>query len=141
MRVRAPTLLEVPQRTLYLNMTLFIYFDLAFYLIEQLAKRPSVDTISVELEVLKTEHASLKKFLKESYEKETKDKRELEEKHAKAMLELAEKRKTSNQRIKTLVSKGKAYEAEASDIDELIFGKDFFIFGFSIAFVWSHLEN
>jgi hypothetical protein len=75
--------------------------------------------------VLKTEYASLEKFLKESSEKETKAKRELEEKHAKAMSELAEKLKTSNQRVKTLVSKAKAYEAEESDIDELIFRKDF----------------
>jgi hypothetical protein len=75
--------------------------------------------------VLKTEHASLKNFLKESSEKETKEKRELEEKHAKAMSELAEKLKTSNQRVKTLVSKAKAYEAEATDIDELIFRKEF----------------
>nr|XP_051216647.1 pre-mRNA-splicing ATP-dependent RNA helicase prp28-like [Lolium perenne] len=33
---------------------------------EQLAKRPSIDSISAELEVLKTEHSSLEKFLKES---------------------------------------------------------------------------
>jgi hypothetical protein len=102
-----------------------IYFDLAFRLTEQLARRPSIDSISTELEMLKTEHASLEKFLKESTEKETKAKRELEEKHAKAMSELVEKLKTSNQRVKTLVSKVKAYEAEASDIDELIFRKDF----------------
>ncbi|KAK1650920.1 hypothetical protein QYE76_068725 [Lolium multiflorum] len=88
---------------------------------EQLAKRPSIDSISTELEVLKTEHASLEKFLKESSEKETMAKKELEEKHAQAISELAKKLKTSNQRIKTLVSKAKAYEAEASDIDELIF--------------------
>jgi hypothetical protein len=93
------------------------------------------------LEVLKTEHASLKNFLKESSEKETKDKRELEEKHAKAMLELTVKLKTSNQRIKTLVSKAEAYKAEAADIYKLIFRKDFTFFGFSIAFVPSHLEN
>jgi hypothetical protein len=59
-------------------MSSFIYFDLAFCLTEQLAKRPFVDTISAELKVLKTEHSSLKNFLKESSEKETKDKREPE---------------------------------------------------------------
>jgi hypothetical protein len=75
--------------------------------------------------VLKAEHASLKNFLKESSKKETKEKRELEEKHAKAMIELAEKLKASNQRVKTLASMAKAYEAEANDIDELIFRKDF----------------
>jgi predicted nucleic acid-binding Zn-ribbon protein len=106
-------------------MSWFIYFDLAFHLIEQLANRPSVDTISAELEVLKTEHASLQNHLKETSEKETKARRELEEKHAKAMSELAEKLKTSNQRIKTLVSKAKAYEAEETYIDELIFREDF----------------
>jgi hypothetical protein len=41
------------------------------------------------------------------------------------MSELAENLKTSNQRIKILVSKAKKYEAEALDIDELIFRKDF----------------
>jgi seryl-tRNA synthetase len=106
-------------------MSLFIYFDLPFRLTKQIAKRPSVDAISAELEVLKTKHASLENFLEESSEKETKAKRELGEKHAKAMSELAEKLKTSNQRVKTLVSKAKAYEAEASDIDELIFRKHF----------------
>jgi hypothetical protein len=85
--------------------------------------------------VLKAEHASLKNFLKESTEKEIKAKKELEEKHAQAMSELAEKLKTSHQRVKTLVSKAKAYEAEASDIDELIFRKDFIFSGISIAFV------
>lgn len=115
---------EVPQHTLrYLNMS--FYFDLAFRLTEQLAKRPSIDSISAELEVLKAEHASLQNFFKESTEKETKAKRELEEKHVQAMSELAEKLKASNQRVKNLVSQAKAYEAEASDIDELIFRKDF----------------
>jgi hypothetical protein len=75
--------------------------------------------------VLKAEHTSLKNFLKESAEKETKAKKELEEKHAHAMSELAEKLKMSNQRVKTLASKAKAYEAKALDIDELIFRKDF----------------
>ncbi|KAK1683245.1 hypothetical protein QYE76_044093 [Lolium multiflorum] len=90
-------------------------------LLEQLAKPPSIDSISAELEVLKVEHTSLKNYLEESAEKETKAKKELEEKHAQVMSELAEKLKTSHQRVKTLVSKAKAYEAEAADIDELIF--------------------
>jgi hypothetical protein len=109
-------------------MYLYSYFAFAFRLTEQLAKRPSIDDISAELEVLKTEHASLKKFLKDSSEKETKEKRELEEKHAKAMSELAEKLKSSNQRIKTLVSNTKAYEAEAANIEKMIFRKDFTFF-------------
>jgi hypothetical protein len=75
--------------------------------------------------VLKTEHASLEKFLMESSEKETKANRELEEKHAKAISELAEMLKMSNQRVKNVVSKAKAYEAEAASIDELIFRMDF----------------
>jgi uncharacterized protein YfkK (UPF0435 family) len=75
--------------------------------------------------VLKTDHASFENFLKESTEKETKSKKDLEEKLAQAMSELDEKLKMSNQMIKTLVSKAKAYEAEATDIDELIFRKDF----------------
>ncbi|KAK1629057.1 hypothetical protein QYE76_003372 [Lolium multiflorum] len=49
---------------------------------EQLSKRPSIDELSTELEVLKAERDSLQKFLKESSEKETREKKELEEKHA-----------------------------------------------------------
>jgi hypothetical protein len=49
-----------------------------FRLTEQLAKRPSIDKLTAELEVLKAEHTSLKEFLKESSEKETKERRELE---------------------------------------------------------------
>ena len=78
--------------------------------------------------MLKTEHASLQNFLKESSEKETKDKKEREEKHAKDLSELAEKLKTSNQRVKSLVSKSKAYETEAENIDKMIFRKDFIFF-------------
>lgn len=88
---------------------------------DQLAKRPSIDDHSAELEVLKAEHTSLKDFLKESSEKETKEKKEREEKHAKDLSDLTEKLKTSNQRIKTLVSKSKAYETEAENIDKMIF--------------------
>ncbi|KAK1608113.1 hypothetical protein QYE76_031786 [Lolium multiflorum] len=42
---------------------------------EQLAKCPSIDDIAAELEVLKTEHESLQNFLKESFEKETREKK------------------------------------------------------------------
>jgi hypothetical protein len=42
--------------------------------------------------------------------------------------ELSEKLKMSNQRIKTLVSKAKAYEAEAANIDKMIFRKGFTFF-------------
>jgi glutamate racemase len=102
-----------------------MYFELAFRLTEKLASRPSIDEISAELEVLKSEHASLQQSLQESLEKETKTKKKLEEKHAQAMAEMAEKLKNSQHRVKTLVSKAKTYELEATDIDELIFRKDF----------------
>jgi hypothetical protein len=41
------------------------------------------------------------------------------------MAAVAKKLKTSNNRVKTLASKIKTYEAEAVDVDELIFRKDF----------------
>ena len=41
------------------------------------------------------------------------------------MAEMADKLKNSNNRVKTLTSKLKAAEAEATDVDELIFRKDF----------------
>ncbi|KAK1648634.1 hypothetical protein QYE76_066439 [Lolium multiflorum] len=88
---------------------------------EEIANRPSIKEISAELEVLKAEHESLQKFLKESSEKETKEKQELEEKHAQAMSELADRLKKSNQRVKTLALKTKAYETEAENIDKMIF--------------------
>jgi hypothetical protein len=120
---------QAPQRILHWNKyPCIITFALAFCLTDQLAKCPSIDDISAELEVLKAEHFTFKNFLKESSEKETKEKKEREEKHTKAMSDLAEKLKTSNQRIKTLVSKSKAYETEAADIDKMIFRKDFISF-------------
>ncbi|KAK1691749.1 hypothetical protein QYE76_008446 [Lolium multiflorum] len=88
---------------------------------EQLAKHPSVDKLAAELEVLKAEHDSLQEFLKESPEKETREKKELEEKHARDIAELADRLKRSNTRIKMLVAETKAYETEAEDIDKLIF--------------------
>ncbi|KAK1670621.1 hypothetical protein QYE76_058780 [Lolium multiflorum] len=88
---------------------------------EQLAKKPSVDELSAELEVLKAEHDSLQEFLKKSSEKETKERKEREDKHAQAIAELNDKLKKSNARIKTLVAKAKTFETEAEDIDKLIF--------------------
>jgi hypothetical protein len=64
----------------------------------------------------------------ESSEKETKEKKEREAKQAKDMADLVEKLKTSNQRIKTLAAKSKAYESEAVAIDKVIFRKGFSIF-------------
>jgi ElaB/YqjD/DUF883 family membrane-anchored ribosome-binding protein len=110
----------------------FFYFRLS----EQLAKHPSVDELAAELEVLKAEHDSLQEFLKESSEKETREKKELEEKHAQATAELAYKLKKGNTRIKTLVAKAKVYETEVEDIDKLIFHEDFFLYsGFFILIV------
>jgi hypothetical protein len=106
------------------ELTLFFYFRLS----EQLAKNPSVDELSAELEVLKAEHDSLQEFLKESTEKETREKKEQEEKHAQAIAELNDKLNKSNTRIKTLVSKANAYETEAENIDKLIFRKDFLLY-------------
>ncbi|KAK1647973.1 hypothetical protein QYE76_065778 [Lolium multiflorum] len=47
--------------------------------------------------------------------------RELEEKHAQEVSDLAEKLKKSNQRIKTLAAKNRTYETEAENIDKMIF--------------------
>ncbi|KAK1608535.1 hypothetical protein QYE76_032208 [Lolium multiflorum] len=88
---------------------------------QEIANRPSIKEISAELEVLKAEHESLQKFLKESSEKETKMKKELEEKHAQDVSDLADKLKKSHQRVKTLAAKNKAYETEAENIDKMIF--------------------
>jgi hypothetical protein len=51
---------------------------LCFRLPEQLAKKPTIDELSAKLEVLQAEHDSLKEFLKKSFEKETKEKKERE---------------------------------------------------------------
>jgi hypothetical protein len=61
--------------------------------LEEIANRPSIKEISAELEVVKAERDPIQKFLKESSEKETKMKRELEEKHAQEVSDLAEKLK------------------------------------------------
>jgi glutaredoxin 2 len=99
-----------------------------FRLAELLAKRQTIDDLTAELEVLKAEHSSLQNFLKESSEKETKEKKEREVKHSKDMADLAEKLKTSNQRVKNLVAKSKGYETEAEDIDKMIFRRNFTFF-------------
>jgi septal ring factor EnvC (AmiA/AmiB activator) len=101
--------------------------ELAFCLTEFLAKRPSIDEISAKLQVLESEHESLQQSLKESHEDEYKLKKELEDKHAQEMSEMAEKLKNSNNRVKTLASKLKVVEAEATNIDKMIFRKDFTI--------------
>nr|XP_051229270.1 uncharacterized protein LOC127347085 [Lolium perenne] len=80
---------------------------------DEIAKRPSIDSLSAKIEVLEAENESLKKFLKESSEEETKKKKELLEKHAQELSDLAEKLKRSQQRIQTLAAKNKDYEAEA----------------------------
>jgi uncharacterized protein (DUF3084 family) len=96
-------------------------FTLLFRLTE---RRPSIDKLSAELEVLKTEHVSLQEFLKKSSEKETKERMELK-KHAREMAELAEGVKENKNRVKTLLAKAKTYTAEAEAIDKIIFRKDF----------------
>ncbi|KAK1664792.1 hypothetical protein QYE76_052951 [Lolium multiflorum] len=88
---------------------------------EEIAKRPSIDALSAQVKVLEAENESLKKFLKESSEEETKKKKELMEKHAQDMAAFAENLKKSQNRIKTLVGKNKTYETEAEAIDKLIF--------------------
>ncbi|KAK1631011.1 hypothetical protein QYE76_005326 [Lolium multiflorum] len=88
---------------------------------DDIAKRPSIDSLSAKIEVLEAENKTLKKFLKESSEEESKKKKELLEKHAQELSDLAEKLKKSQQRIQTLVAKNKEYEAEAEAIDKMIF--------------------
>ncbi|KAK1668484.1 hypothetical protein QYE76_056643 [Lolium multiflorum] len=88
---------------------------------EEIAKRPSIDTLSAKVEVLEAENESLKNFLKESSEEETKKRKELLEKHAQEVSDLAKKLKESQQRVQTLASKNKSYEAEAEAIDKMIF--------------------
>ncbi|KAK1573103.1 hypothetical protein QYE76_008314 [Lolium multiflorum] len=88
---------------------------------DEIAKRPSIDALSAKVEVLEAENKSLKNFLKESSDEETKKRKELLEKHAQEVSDLAEKLKKSQQRIQTLASKNKNYEAEAEAIDKMIF--------------------
>ncbi|KAK1650535.1 hypothetical protein QYE76_068340 [Lolium multiflorum] len=88
---------------------------------EEIAKSPSIDTLSAKIEVLEAENESLKNFLKESSEEETKKRKELLEKHTQELSDLAEKLKKSQQRIQTLAAKYKNYEAEAEAIDKMIF--------------------
>ncbi|KAK1616547.1 hypothetical protein QYE76_022064 [Lolium multiflorum] len=88
---------------------------------EEIAKRPSIDALSAQVKVLEAENESLKKFLKESSEEETKKRKELSDKHIHKVSDLAENLKKSQQRVKTLAAKNKAHEAEAEAIDKLIF--------------------
>nr|XP_051229649.1 uncharacterized protein LOC127347510 [Lolium perenne] len=66
---------------------------------EEIAKRPTIDALSAKIQVLEAENESLKNFLKESSAKETTEKKELLEKHARDMAELADKLKKSQQRV------------------------------------------
>jgi hypothetical protein len=50
------------------------------------------------------------------------------------MTEMAEKLKASNSRAKTLSSKLKAAEAEAADVDKMIFRKDFMFLAYIALF-------
>ncbi|KAK1651043.1 hypothetical protein QYE76_068848 [Lolium multiflorum] len=88
---------------------------------EEIAKRPSIDALSAKVEVLEAENESLKNFMKESSDEENKKRKELLEKHAQEISDLAEKLKKSHQRVQTLASKNKSYEAEAEAIDKMIF--------------------
>ncbi|KAK1629281.1 hypothetical protein QYE76_003596 [Lolium multiflorum] len=88
---------------------------------EEIAKRPSIDALSAKVEVLEAENESLKNFMKESSDEENKKRKELLEKHAQEVSDLAEKLKKSHQRVQTLASKNKNYEAEAEAIDKMIF--------------------
>ncbi|KAK1606314.1 hypothetical protein QYE76_029987 [Lolium multiflorum] len=65
---------------------------------EEIAKRPSIDALSAQLKVLEAEHESLKNFLKEPSEEETKKKKELAEKQAQDMADLDDKLKKRQQR-------------------------------------------
>ncbi|KAK1649102.1 hypothetical protein QYE76_066907 [Lolium multiflorum] len=88
---------------------------------EEIAKRPSIDDLSAKVEVLEAENESLKNFMKESSDEENKKRKELLEKHAQQVSDLVEKLKKSHQRIQTLASKNKSYEAGAEAIDKMIF--------------------
>jgi predicted nuclease with TOPRIM domain len=97
---------------------------LKFRVPDDIAKRPSIHSLSAKIEVLQAENESLKKFLKESSEEETKKRKELLEKHAPELSDLAEKLKKGHQQIQTLAAKNKKYEEEAEAIDKMIFRKD-----------------
>ncbi|KAK1681591.1 hypothetical protein QYE76_042439 [Lolium multiflorum] len=88
---------------------------------EEIAKRPSIDDLSAQVKVLEAENESLKKFLKESSEEETKKRKELTDKHIQEVSDLAENLKKIQNRVKTLAAKNKGQEAEAEAIDKLIF--------------------
>ncbi|KAK1650037.1 hypothetical protein QYE76_067842 [Lolium multiflorum] len=89
--------------------------------LNEIAKCPAIDALSAKVQVLEAENESLKNFLKKSSEKETLQKKELSEKHARDMAELADKLKKSLQMVSTLAAKNKSREAEAEAIDKMIF--------------------
>jgi hypothetical protein len=60
-------------------------------------------------------------------------KKELETKNEQAMAKMAEKLNTSNNRVKPLTTKLKSAEAEAAEIDNIIFRKKCFEFAFQHA--------
>ncbi|KAK1668026.1 hypothetical protein QYE76_056185 [Lolium multiflorum] len=97
---------------------------------EEIAKRPTIDALSAKVKVLEAENESLKIFLKQSSEEDAKKKKELLEKHAQELADLAEKLKKSQQRIQTLalgfewtkestLKRTEAYEEAQSSIDNL----------------------
>ncbi|KAK1632393.1 hypothetical protein QYE76_006708 [Lolium multiflorum] len=88
---------------------------------EEIAKRPTIDKMSAKVQVLEEENESLKTFIKESSEKDALAKKELLDKHAHDVADLAEKLKKSHQRVSTLAAKNKSQEAEAEAIDKMIF--------------------
>ncbi|KAK1647653.1 hypothetical protein QYE76_065458 [Lolium multiflorum] len=92
---------------------------------EEIAKRPTIDALAAQVEVLEAENESLKKFLKESSEEESKKRKELSDKHIQEVSDIAENLKKSQQRVKTLAAKNRAQEEEAEAIDKMIFRKDF----------------
>lgn len=88
-----------------------------------LNNRSSIDDISTKLKTLEAEHESVQATLKESQANEIKLKKELEGKHALVVVELEKKLSESNERVKSLSSQLKAADAEAKEIDNIIFPK------------------
>ncbi|KAK1610803.1 hypothetical protein QYE76_034476 [Lolium multiflorum] len=88
---------------------------------EETSKHSAFDDMSAKVKVLEAENESLKAFIKESSDKENLVRKELSEKHARHLAELADKLKKSQQNVKTLVAKSKVQEAEAEAIDKMIF--------------------
>ncbi|KAK1691748.1 hypothetical protein QYE76_008445 [Lolium multiflorum] len=109
-----------------------LHEDLRVHVLEQLTEieglrqnaensQSAIRLLETRLNVLEAENESLKNFLKETSEKETSAKKELSEKHARDMAELSDKLKKSQQSVSTLAAKVKSQEAEAEDIEKMIF--------------------